>query len=134
MISQSNQDALTRLCRVGYFAFAGYFLVAMCNLQFLTQFMDTPGALAAIILLQDVSASIRGIAVLAVMGVKNPRRTSRSASTVASFGTFPSSATTTHIMLPDTAPTTKGATTLSHTSSNGSLQSYTFDDEHDEKR
>ena len=66
--------ALTQLSVVALIAFFGYILVAIANLPWLTEKMiQAPGTLAALQLMKLVSVSMRGLAVLWVLGVRVPK-------------------------------------------------------------
>jgi len=90
-ISQSTYQALTRLGQVAIIAFVAYFAVAATNLDVVAAALVTPGALAAGCILRMVSASIRGIALLTVLGVRVPKKTTN----IASAGMFSSATTST---------------------------------------
>ena len=73
-ISPNTVSALTRLAQVAVIAFVGYFAVAMTNLNFIVQANAKPLGLAALNLIRLFSASVRGLAILTVMGVRQQDR------------------------------------------------------------
>jgi len=89
-ISQDTMAVLTRLAQVAVIAFVGYFTVALTNLNFLVELNVNPGAMAAMTMVRLLSASVRGFAILTVMGV---RASERRGSTTTSFNPASSQAT-----------------------------------------
>jgi len=87
-ISQNTYQALTRLGQVAVIAFVAYFAVAATNLDIVVAQFVTPGALAAGCILRMLSASVRGIALLTVLGVRVPKKTTN----IGSAGLYSSTA------------------------------------------
>ena len=83
-ISPQTYQALTRLGQVAIVAFICYFAVAATNLNAVTSSLLKPGPLVTIIILRMVSASVRGLALLTVLGVRSPKK----ATAVGSSGLF----------------------------------------------
>jgi len=90
-ISLNTYKALTRLGQVAVIAFVAYFAVAATNLDVVVSAMTTPVALAAGCILRMLSASIRGMALLTVLGVQVPRK----ATNIGSSSMFSSSTSST---------------------------------------
>jgi len=78
-ISEATNDALNRLQWLAGIAFIAYMALAFTNLHPITAMMTTPATLAAIIVLRTFAASIRGIALISVMGVRVPSRATSAA-------------------------------------------------------
>jgi hypothetical protein len=86
-ISKNTYQALTRLGQVAIIAFVAYFAVAATNLDVVTRAMVTPGALATGIILRMLSASIRGLTLLTVLGVRTPKKQTNISSGLSATGT-----------------------------------------------
>jgi hypothetical protein len=82
-ISQDTVAALKRLAQVAVIAFVGYFAVAVTNINAIVKLNTSPGVTATLTLVRMLSASVRGFAILAVMGVRQTQR--KAGSTSGSF-------------------------------------------------
>jgi len=73
-ISKDTVSALTRLAQVAVIAFVGYFAVALTNLNSILQANNNPSGLVALTLIRLSSASVRALAILTVMGIRQHER------------------------------------------------------------
>jgi len=73
-ISPSTVQALQKLGQLAVIAFACYVALGVCNLDFVSTSVQSPGALAAVVLVRIIAGSIRGLSLLTVLGFKAPSK------------------------------------------------------------
>lgn len=85
-VSPQTVAALTRLTVLALVAFTTYVTLGVCNTRAVTLSVLSPGALATVIYVKITAVTVRGLALLSVLGLRVPKKTTTSKAAISTVG------------------------------------------------